>query len=241
MSPGRHTSWLEPLDLEVAGDEGENLLAAVLVRISEALGSSPVSASKGCRDAVEKLEELANDIGIAWDGNLKARAGSLDPDTYSQETMRAQRARLSTNSRLRFALDRLLRNRCYGLSGEELFVLPIDDFYLKPKASLELLRLLRMISVPRLFFLIMGDMKTVEALFFEKALADWTAVAGAQVLATRSEREKQEVLARVREMKARYLRKLIPEGQRAIIGWTEWHEALQIHVSADDRVDHPTL
>ena len=86
-----------------------------------------------------------------------------------------------------------------------------------------------MISVPRLFFLIMimGDIKTVEALFFEKALADWTAVAGPQVFATLPKRAKQEVLARVREMKARYLRKLIPEGQRAIIAWTEWHEALR--------------
>ena len=225
------TRWLEPLDLEVAVDEEENLLAAVLVRISEAIDEamegSSLSASKACRDAMVQLEELTNDIGIAWDGNLKARAGFLDPDSYSQETMRAQRTRLNTNSRLRRALDTFLKNGCYGFSGEELFVLPIDDFYLKPKASLELLRLLRMISVPRLFFLIMGDIKTVEALFFEKALADWTAVAGPQVFATLRDRTKQEVLSRVREMKARYLRKLIPAGQRAIIHWTEWHEALR--------------
>ncbi len=219
--------WLEPLDLEVAVDDGENLLAAVLVRIAEAIDHSSPSASKDCRDAMEQLEELANDIGIAWDGNLKARAGSLDPDSYSQETMRAQRTRLQTNSRLRTALDALLKNECYALAGEELFVLPIDDFYLKPKASLELLRLLRMISVPRLFFLIMGDIKTVEALFFEMALADWTAVAGPQVFATLRERTKQEVLPRVREMRARYLRKLIPAGQRAIIDWTEWDEGLR--------------
>ena len=34
--------WLEPIDLEVAGDEGENLLAAVLVRIIR--GDRPVRA-----------------------------------------------------------------------------------------------------------------------------------------------------------------------------------------------------
>lgn len=232
------TRWLEPLDLEVAVDDGENLLAAVLVRISEAIDHSSLSASNACRDALEQLEELANDIGIAWDGNLKARAGHLDPDSYSQETMRAQRTRLKTNSRLRSALDTLLKNECYALSGEQLFVLPIDDFYLKPKASLELLRLLRMISVPRLFFLIMGDIKTVEALFLEKALFDWTAVAGSQVFATRPRRAKQEVLARVREMKARYLRKLIPEGQRAIINWTEWDEALAFKPPAEKDSDN---
>ena len=92
------------------------------------------------------------------------------------------------------------------------FVLPIDDFYLKPAASLELLRLLRMISVPRLFFLIMGDIKTMEALFFEKALGDWTRVAGPQVFASLEKRREQEVLPHVREMKARYLRKLLPAG-----------------------------
>ena len=234
------TRWLDPLDLEVAVDEGENLLAAVLVRISEAIDHSSLSASKARRDAMEQLGELENDIGIAWDGNLKARAGFLDPDSYSQETIRTQRARLRTNNRLRSALDTLSK----GFSGQELFVLPIDDFYLKPTASLDLLRLLRMISVPRLFFLMMGDIKTVEALFFEKALADWTAVAGPQVFSTLQERTRQEVLPRAREMKARYLRKLIPAGQRATIHWTEWDEALKFKPPAtkdsdsDRRLDH---
>ena len=219
--------WLEPLDLEVAADEGENLLAAVLVRIFEAIDRSSLTASKACRDAMDRLDELANDIGIAWDGNLRDRAASLDPDSYSQETLRTQQARLSTNRRLRFALEALLKNNCYGFCKEALFVLPIDDFYLKPQASLELLRLLRMVSVPRLFLLIMGDIKTVEALFFEKALADWTAVAGPQVFATLRERTNQDVLPRAREMRARYLRKLIPTGQRAVVGWTDWDYALR--------------
>ena len=131
--------WLEPLDLEVAADEDENLLAAVLVRIFEAIDRSSLTASKACRDAMDRLDELANDIGIAWDGNLRDRAASLDPDSYSQETLRTQQARLSTNRRLRFALEALLKNNCYGFCKEALFVLPIDDFYLKPKASLELL------------------------------------------------------------------------------------------------------
>ena len=119
--------WLDPLDLEVAVDEEENLLAAVLVRIFAAIDDaidepgnySPLSASKDCRDAMAQLEELANDIGIAWEGNLKARAGALDPDSYSQETIRAQRTRLKTNRRLRLALNALFRGKgCYGLSGK---------------------------------------------------------------------------------------------------------------------------
>ena len=219
------TRWLEPIDLEVAVDEKENLLAAVLVRISDAV-RDPLGASQDCREALDDLEALANDIGIAWDGNLKARAGSLDPDSYSQEVMREQGTRLRTNERLRNVLETLFKEQCFGLRNEQLFVLPIDDFYLKPAASLELLRLLRMISVPRLFFLIMGDIKTVEALFFEKALGDWTAVAGPGIFASLEDVQKQNVLSRVREMKARYLRKLLPIGQRAVVEWTEWDETL---------------
>ena len=37
------TRWLETIDLEVAGEEGENLLAAVLVRISAAISDSSES------------------------------------------------------------------------------------------------------------------------------------------------------------------------------------------------------
>ena len=229
------TRWLEPLDLEVAVDEGENLLAAVLVRIFDAIRDS-FDASQKCREAKEDLEALANDIGIAWDGNLKARAGFLDPDSYSQEVMRAQGTRLRANERLRTSLEALFKEQCFGLKDEQLFVLPIDDFYLKPAASLELLRLLRMISVPHLFFLIMGDIKTVEALFFEKALAEWTAVAGSRIFASLRGR-RREVLGRVREMKARYLRKLLPPGQQAVIGWTQWDEALAFSPPHADSVE----
>ena len=79
--------WLEQIDLEVTGDEGENLLAAVLVRITQALGEWSSSGSNACMEAMNNLEVLANDIGIAWDGNLQARASSLDPASYSQEVM----------------------------------------------------------------------------------------------------------------------------------------------------------
>ena len=220
--------WLEPIDLEVAGEEGENLLAAVLVRISRALDKEVHSGgNQACRQAMGQLEELANDIGIAWDGNLQARASRLDPSSYSQEVMSAQRARLGTNQRLHEALDTLSKQKCYGCRPETLFVLPIDDFYLKPSVSLDLLRLLRMISIPRLFSLIMGEQKNMEALFFEKALADWTDVAGSQIFGSQDERRKSEVLSRAREMSARYFRKLLPVGQRGTIDTLSWSEALK--------------
>ena len=236
------TVWLEPMNLEVTGDTGENLLAAVLVRIFDALDDSAGLQSKLCQDAMDQLNDLANDIGIAWDGNLLARAPSLDPQSYSQEVMNSQRARLGTNRRLFEALNAPLKNNCYGCQDEKLFILPIDDFYLKPAASLELLRLLRMISVPNLFFLIMGDIKTMEALFFENALADWTAVAGSRVFASLNEQKQDEVLSRVREMRARYLRKLLPTAQRSTIEWSNWDEALRYKpTGAKSSTDSPRL
>ena len=220
--------WLEPIDLEVTGDDGENLLASVLVRISGALEKRTRGAdSEACRDAIDKLDSLANDIGIAWDGNLSTRASSLDPASYSQEVMIAQRARLDINKRFRDALGTLCTEKCFGCTGETLFVLPIDDFYLKPAVSLELLRLLRMISIPRLFFLIMGELKAMEALFQEKALADWTAVAGPQIFGSLGKQRRQETLSRSREMSRRYFRKLLPVGQRAILDVMSVDEALK--------------
>lgn len=224
---------LDPIDLEVAGDEGENLLAAVLVRIIEVLDKpdaiSNAPLSEPCKGAIKELEELATDIGIAWEGNLKARAGELDPDTYSVEVMRTQRARLRVNERLSKALNELANHKCYDCDSKTLFVLPVDDFYLKPEASLQLLRLLRMISIPRLFFLVMGDINTVEALFIEKSLADWTAVAGSRLFPHGSERLDQ-ALTRARELRARYLRKLLPPGQREVIEAMDWYEALDFEV-----------
>jgi hypothetical protein len=225
--------WLDALDLEVAGDEGENLLAAVLVRLFRNLEESGPVHSSGCEEPIKELEELATDIGIAWEGNLRARAGELDPDTFSAEVIRAQGARLRINKRLEDALNGLAENGCYGCDKNTLFVLPVDDFYLKPTASLQLLRLLRMISIPRLFFLVMGDIKTVEALFIEKSLADWTEVSGTRLFAARSDRL-DEALTRARELRARYLRKLLPPLQRADIEAMDWSEALDFEIRRTD-------
>ena len=222
----------------MAGDEGENLLAAVLVRLIEVLdkpaSASDVVLSESCKGAIKELEELATDIGIAWEGNLKARAGELDPDTYSVEVIRTQRARLRVNLRLNNALNEIADHKCYDCNPDTLFVLPVHDFYLKPEASLQLLRLLRMISIPRLFFLVMGDINTVEALFIEKSLGDWTAVAGPRLFPPLSERLDQ-ALTRARELRARYLRKLLPPAQRETIEAMDWHEALNIEVGLPKR------
>ena len=45
--------------------------------------------------ALQRLQRLQTAVAVAWDGNLPARSGELDPDSYTVELLRAERSRLS--------------------------------------------------------------------------------------------------------------------------------------------------
>ena len=86
----------------------------------------------------------------------------LDADTYAIEVMRTEHATLSLNRKLANALDDMATKVFRGsFVTDPLFVLPIDDFDLNPSSCLKLLRMLRMVSVPRLFTLVLGDFEIV--------------------------------------------------------------------------------
>lgn len=210
--------WLEPLDLEPV-PESANFLAAVLVRISASLDkkSKTTDPLRNRRpgllensDALQELSRLQSDVVLAWEGTVRERAQHVDPDVFSQDVLQAERARLQVNRRLRKVLSRL--------DGEEkadeiLFILPIDDFYLKPTSSLDLLRLLRMISVPQLFILVLGDLEVAEELFYQDMLGHLIGLAGEknfEVLP--SQRDRLTSLAG--GLASQALRKLIPPSQR---------------------------
>src|SRR4051812_31645490 len=172
----RRIIWLDPLDMEPL-PHPTNLLAAILARVDRAVTRFVVSAGDSPRPsgllnlgsgerALHDLRKLAADAAIAWDGNIQKRAGSLDPDSYAEEVTRVEEARLGINGRLDATLD--------GLAGElertrevknPLFVLPVDDFDLNPVRALDLLHLIRMISSPRLFILVLGDVRMAEVMF----------------------------------------------------------------------------
>ena len=75
--------------------------------------------------------------------------------------MRTERARLSLYDNLDMVLDKLARSTFKN----PLFILPVDDFDLNPPACVGFLRLLRMMSVPRLFTLVLGDVHVAETVF----------------------------------------------------------------------------
>lgn len=214
--------WLEPLDLEPL-PKSSNLLAAILARIDAEVrrprGPVQVSGwigksfqSSESKNPLLDLMQLQTDVALAWDGNLSARSGQLDPDVYATEVMRAENARLMLNRRLANLLDDLatliLGNR------DLLFVLPIDDCDLNPALAVPLLRLLRMTSVPRLFTIVLADEgmgRTVFKLKYQGELVEAAAPTGVLDNNTKS----LESIADQVGFNA--LRKLLPPGQRVYL------------------------
>lgn len=188
--------WLETLDLEPLA-RPTNMLAAILVRIERAferlIGSmdnkdmpgfpgSLLSKGAEAEDPIMDLQRLQTDVAIAWDGNLPARGEHLDPEPFALEVIHAERARLNVNERLSKILDQLASPRYLQRDiTNPLFILTIDDFDLNPTRCLEILRLLRMISVPRLFTIILGNIEVAEKILQLNISAEITEVAGREV------------------------------------------------------------
>lgn len=187
--------WLEPLDMEPIS-ESTNLLAAILTRIEDAMQDFGRSLKRGeggnkrnvglfdpAADYLQgllALQQLQSDVALAWDGNLPARAGHLDPDVYAIEVMRSEKARINLNHRFTKALEEIAGDLSISSGIQSpLFLLPVDDFDINPLACLPLLRLLRMISVPRLFSIVLGDVTTATTMLNLKVSGDLARVISA--------------------------------------------------------------
>ena len=238
----RRLVWLEPLDMEPLA-KSVNLLAGILVRIEAAINKAKTQAGTGHRnegsqlasvsdwdrittqkDPYFELLKLASDVALTWDGNLSARGGNLDPDVFATEVLRTERARLSLNRRMTDLLDRLARSFYPG--REPLFVLPIDDFDLNPAQAVPLLRLLRMVTAPRLFTIVLGDedmARKVFALTYQGELMEAVAPTGTlDRSAASSLRETADQIG------LSALRKLLPPGQRIYLHPMRAHKVLNL-------------
>jgi hypothetical protein len=219
----RRTVWLETLDMEPLPNS-TNLLAAILARVEavarDARRLGPVSGSErhGTRGLLERggdeplleLQRFQMDVARSWDGNLPSRQGSLDLDAYAVELFRAERSRLSLNDNMSRVLDRIAS--LFG-NSDPIFILPVDDFDLNPPRSLDLLRILRAISVPRLFTLILGDARVAELIFNLRLFSEFAKVAQAAADANLMPPVADEVNARSTELAGHAVRKLLPPTQ----------------------------
>jgi hypothetical protein len=221
---GEDITWLEPLDLEPLA-ESSNFLAAVLVRIERALepfsvkregkqhSQSLLDPRSDSQDGWMKLQSLQKDIALTWDGNTKSRVGQVDPDTYASEVIRAERARMALNKRFQEALSNLPAANSKRSDRRRLFLLVVDDLYMNPEISIALLRMLRMISSPQLFVLLLGDYDTTEFLYYQQAIGNYIRLAG-DVVYQRNKHSRDQMLTRAWALTAGSLRKLVPPKHR---------------------------
>ena len=154
--------WLDILDLEML-PEPTNLLASLCVRIEEKFNSlgnvfySSQLVEKSERDAWRNFSDLMHDFALGWKTNLSGRM-EVDPDTYSSEVLRVEKARLQLDQ---FPEKLLNLGKFYrhskNLTNEPLFVLPVDDADLNPQRFLDLLDLTRRAKAQNLVFLVLGN------------------------------------------------------------------------------------
>jgi hypothetical protein len=226
--------WLETLDMEPL-PRTANLLAAILVRISAQLEypgrltSARMALALDELDAREKLasdlQQLELDAVLAWEGTERQRAGHTDPTVYAAEVLASERAGIELNLRLKRVLDGLVQVIFAGGEAGPIFIMPVDDFDLAPTRCLELLRIVRMITTPRLFFLIAGNTRIAESVLRLQSEGELAALAPG-FMATR---EGLAVRACATEIAANNLRKLVPPEQRARL------EAISVREARDFR------
>ncbi|MCI0542336.1 hypothetical protein L0Y69_01085 [bacterium] len=88
---------LEIMDLPLLSTS-TNVLVSILVRIESLLFEIHCGRTTGLEeDALQLLQRLQVSTAIGFNGNLRERAGHLDPDTYAVETHRAEQARLGVS------------------------------------------------------------------------------------------------------------------------------------------------
>jgi hypothetical protein len=237
---------LEPLDMAPL-PRPTNLLAAILARVEARLTpagppgehtwASPCQAptdflppTDAYHTALAKFTRLQTDVALAWEGNLATRAGSLDPTQYAMEVMRAEHVRLSLNERLTDVLEAVAELLRGTIARDPLFIIPIDDFDLNPLHCLELLDLLRIISVRRLFFILLGDLQLADLVCTIRTAGDMVKLAARPSAITFLPPTTQaEASAHTPNIAGNAIKKLLPPSQRIELAVPDLRTALAFH------------
>jgi hypothetical protein len=174
--------WLPILDLEML-PEPTNLLASLCVRIEDAFKTLDIQPYKSTR-IVEKPErntwrnfsDIMHDFALGWKTNLPERRAS-DPDTYSSEVLRVERARIKLVEFPQIMSD---LGAMYKKSQKDtrfpLFILPVDDADLNPQRFLDLLDLTRRAKSTNLLYLVLGKYENIAQLLEWKYAGEITAL-----------------------------------------------------------------
>ena len=208
--------WPEVLDMEPLS-QGTNLFAAILARIDQLLISRvedtpPLAAvlrnQDGYADTATKLQQLQNDAAIVWERMDYGSHGG-DPQARALWVMQAEKAGLEMHRRFGEVVDGVARTLQTRKSEPPLlFVLPVDDFDLAPAHCLQLLRLIRMVTTPGLFFLVAANTRIAEFVLKLKSEGELMKLAGSKASDTK------DVFDHATEIAANNMRKLVPPGQQ---------------------------
>lgn len=234
--------WLETLDMEPL-PRTANLLAAILARISEQLEypsrriPTRLSAAFDELDEHERiasdLQELEVDAVLAWQGIEPRRAERTDPTVFAAEVLKSERAGLRLNPRLDGVLNGLAK--LLGPLGLQnpMFIIPVDDFDLAATRCLELLRIIRIVTTARLFFLVAGNTRVAETVLRLQSEGELAALSGSTVAGI----EMRALSSCAIEIAANNMRKLVPPEQRIRLEEIRVGEALRFR----DSPERPTL
>jgi hypothetical protein len=237
------TIVLEPIDMEPL-PEPTNLLAAMLVRVEDKLSrlglhaiesrNSEYRESRNSEsrfpepgslrsETMPKLRSALNDLAMSWDGLIQRTW--QNQDQLASDTIRLERARLGLHGRLNEILD-LGVKELPRQHPQTIFLLPIDDFDLNPSRAPELLRLLRMLSLPRLIFVALGDVAVAEQV---SMWANVQALSRSTNLSAVDPIMRDELLAQSSLLASHTIWKLVPPGQRVELKTISPQDVLQFH------------
>ena len=230
---GKRIILLDTLGMENAPAD-TNILAALLARIEQrlfpqqALNESSFAGEPDYHEAVLQLLRLQTDVALAWNGNLEQRMGRLDPDNYAMEELRVERVRLQLRDRFSSVLRNVARDTLHDTSrNPRLFLLVVDDVDLNPNQVMGLLDRLRMVGVPELAVLLIGDLNVLEMVFRLEYGVKFLDRGRAAAL-TLNETMKQEFIAETNGLALAALRKHVPSRQRVKLQLIDLERALDL-------------
>lgn len=223
--------WLEPIDMDPT-PAPTSFLAAVLSRLEDA--ASPWDERGGVQSPRlhAELAKLRRDATLAWDSNLTERRQRLDLDAYVADVARTERARLGLGRRMADFIRELGGVFPPGRRGRKLFVLTIDDFDLSPTKAIEMVEIVRFLSVPGLLVIALGDFGVASDMFRIHLGGQVAGLGGGA-----SDELRGGALAHTStgEIAANALRKMVPPSQRIFLSRLALREAAEFAPPRDAR------
>lgn len=156
----RRLVWLQALDM-TALPRSTNLYMAMIVRLEDALvrrGSQVTVA----RSRLERLTLAKRSLAIGFPGNVRDRAGHLDPENYAFEVQESAMAQVMGPQRVEEAIGEVAEEIRSSHGIDPLFIYPIINLEFGLERLSEIFLSSKILRSPRLIFVLTSDATVVE-------------------------------------------------------------------------------